>query len=434
MSPEATGFFGLVVLVVLLALRIPVAFAMFAVGLAGVAYLNSPSSALSLLASETFTLASSAELVVIPLFILMGNVATEAGMSRRLYDAAYAWIGPIRGGLASATVLGCAGFAALSGSSVASALTMGRVSLAEMARFDYSPRLSTGAVAAGGTLGILIPPSTGFVLYAILTRESIGRLFLAGVLPGLLLTLLFILTIYVLTLLRPGLGPPGPASPWRARAGASFGALPILSIVLITIGGIYLGIFSPVEAAAVGAGLAILGGVLERSLSFSGFLDALKDSVATTATVMLILIAAHVIGPFLALSHIPTVVGEALTALDVGRYGVLALILACYLVLGCFLEGFAMLVLTMPIFFPVITSLGFDPIWFGVVVVLTLEIGLITPPVGVNVFIVKSVAPDVPLGEIFAGVAPFLVAMVLTVVILTLFPQIALFLPEQMIG
>ena len=434
MSPEVAGLTGLAVLLALLALRIPVAFAMFLVGLAGLSYLDSPSSALSLLASETFTLASSAELVVIPLFILMGNVATEAGMSRRLYDAAYAWIGPIRGGLASATVLGCAGFAALSGSSVASALTMGRVSLSEMARFGYSPRLSTGAVAAGGTLGILIPPSTGFVLYAILTRESIGRLFLAGVIPGLLLTLLFVLTIYVLTLIRPRLGPPGPLQPWRQRARASLGALPILSIVLITIGGIYLGIFSPVEAAAVGAGLAIAGGILERSLTVRGFIDALKDSVSTTATVMLILIAAHVIGPFLALSHIPALVGDLLTGLDVGRYGVLALILLSYLVLGCFLEGFAMLVLTMPIFFPVITELGFDPVWFGVVVVLTLEMGLITPPVGVNVFIVKSVAPEIPLGTIFAGVAPFLLAMVVTVVILTLFPQLALFLPATMIG
>ena len=434
MSAGVTGLIGLVVLLVLLALRVPVAFAMFLVGLAGVSYLSSPSAALSTLSSETFNLASSAELVVIPLFILMGNVATEAGMSRRLYDAAYAWIGPIRGGLASATVLGCAGFAALSGSSVASALTMGRVSLSEMARFDYSPRLSTGAVAAGGTLGILIPPSTGFVLYAILTRESIGRLFLAGVIPGLLLTFLFIVTIYVLTLIWPRLGPPGPVQPWRSRARASLGALPIMSIVLITIGGIYMGIFSPVEAAAVGAGLAMLGGVLGRTLTFSGFVEALKDSVSTTATVMLILIAAHVIGPFLALSHIPAMVGEFLTGLDVGRYGVLALILLCYLVLGCFLEGFAMLVLTMPIFFPVITSLGFDPIWFGVVVVLTLEMGLITPPVGVNVFIVKSVAPEVPLGTIFAGVAPFLLAMVVTVVILTLFPQLALFLPNTMIG
>jgi len=434
MSPGWAGLLGLAALFVMLALRVPVAFAMFAVGIVGVTALSGMTGALSLLSSETFTLASHAELVVIPLFILMGNVATESEMSRKLYDAAYAWIGSIRGGLASATVVGSAGFAALSGSSVASALTMGRVSLAEMKRFNYSPRLSTGAVAAGGTLGILIPPSTGFVLYAILTRESIGRLFLAGVIPGLLLTLLFILTIWLLAFFRPGLGPRGPVTTWGEKFSASTGAVPILSIVLITIGGIYLGIFSPVEAAAVGAGLTILGGVVSRKLSLTGFVNALKDSVSTTATVMLILIAAHVIGPFFALSHIPTYVGDFLTSLDVGPYGLLALILLTYLILGCFMEGFAMLVLTMPIFFPVITALGFDPIWFGVVVVMTLEMGLITPPVGINVFIVKSVAPDVPLREIFIGVAPFLIAMIVTVILITLFPKLVLLLPDTMIG
>lgn len=434
MTPELTGLLGVGGILVLLALRIPVAFAMFAVGLAGLAYLNSPTAALNLLASETFTLTTNPALIVIPLFILMGNVATECGMSRSLYDAAYAWIGSIRGGLASATVVGCAGFAALSGSSVASALTMGRVSLSEMNRFGYAPRLSTGAVAAGGTLGILIPPSTGFVIYAILTQESIGRLFLAGVVPGLLLTFLFVCTIWGIARLRPDQAPPGPPTAWPEKARRTLGAAPILGIVMLTIGGIYFGIFSPVEAAACGAALAIVFAVLGRSLSLEGFRRALFDSISTTATVMLILIAAHVVGPFFALSHLPEVVGGFLTGLEVGRYGVLAAILACYLVLGCFLEGFSMMVLTMPIFFPVILQLGFDPIWFGVIVVLTLEMGLITPPVGVNVFIVKSVAPDVPLGEIFLGVAPFLLAMVVAVLLLTLFPALALFLPQTMIG
>jgi tripartite ATP-independent transporter DctM subunit len=331
-------------------------------------------------------------------------------------------------------VIGCAGFAALSGSSVASALTMGRVSLSEMKRFNYSPRLSTGAVAAGGTLGILIPPSTGFVIYAILTRESIGRLFLAGVLPGLLLTFMFVMSIWILTFFKPELGPPGPATTWRDKIKASIGALPIMVIVLMTIGGIYSGIFSPVEAAAVGVGLTIVGGTLAGSLNIAKFVNALKDSVSTTATVMLILIAAHVIGPFLALSHMPTFVGEFLTSLDIGRYGILALILITYLVLGCFMEGFAMMVLTLPIFFPVIVSLGFDPIWFGVVVVMVLEMGLITPPVGINVFIVKSVAPDVPLKEIFIGVLPFLIAMIIAMIFIVMFPAIALYLPNTMIG
>ncbi|AXS42188.1 TRAP transporter large permease [Breoghania sp. L-A4] len=434
MSTGIVGGLGMLALLVLLVLRMPVAFAMFTVGFIGVTVLGSFSSALSLLASETFTLSSNPELIVVPLFILMGNVATETGMSRRLYDAAYAIIGSVRGGLASATIIGCGGFAALCGSSVASALTMGRVSLAEMDRYGYDPKLSTGAVAAGGTLGILIPPSTGFVVYAILTQQSIGRLFLAGVIPGLLLAALFIVMITILSFAIPGYGPSGPRTSLREKSTALIGAVPILGIVLLTIGGIYGGIFSPVEAAAVGTGLVITFGVVTRDLTLDAFWRAIKESVTTTATVMLILIAAHMLNPFLALSHIPQAIGEFLGQLDIGPYGVLLLILACYLVLGCFLEGFAMLVLTMPVFFPVITALGFDPIWFGVIVVLTLEMGLISPPIGVNVFIVKSVAKAVPLRDIFIGVMPFWLMMIVALLLLVIFPQIALYLPNTMIG
>ncbi len=434
MSGGTIGLIGVAVLLLLLALRLPVAFAMFLVGFAGIWVLNGWNAAMGLLASETFTLASSPELVVIPLFILMGNVASSTGMSRQLYDAAYSIVGQFRGGLASATVIGCGGFAALSGSSVASALTMGKVSLVEMERFNYDPRLSTGVVAAGGTLGILIPPSTGFVIYAILTEQSIGRLFLAGVVPGLLLLALFVLLITVLCALRPHYGPPGPRTSLAEKGRALGGAAPIMAVILLTIGGIYGGLFSPVEAAAVGAGLVMLYGVLTRSLTLGAMRDAGRDSVVTTATVMLILIAAHLINPFLALSHIPEVVGDALAALNLGTLGTLAVILAVYMVLGCFLEGFAMLVLTLPIFFPVILELGIDPIWFGVLVVLTLEMGLISPPVGLNVFIVKSVAPQVALGQIFRGVAPFWLAMLVALAILVAFPQLSLYLPSKMIN
>jgi tripartite ATP-independent transporter DctM subunit len=331
-------------------------------------------------------------------------------------------------------VIGCGGFAALSGSSVAAALTMGKVSLAEMDRFNYDPRLSTGVVAAGGTLGILIPPSTGFVIYAILTQESIGRLFLAGVLPGLLLLAMFVLTVSILCRLNPEMGPAGPRTTTAEKMAALAGALPILLVIFLTIGGIYGGLFSPVEAAAVGAGLVVLFGALMGHLTLRGLWNAASSSVVTTATVMLILIAAHMINPFLALSHIPQALGELLGGLALPTLAVLALILACYLVLGCFLEGFAMLVLSMPIFFPVIQQLGIDPIWFGVLVVLTLEMGLISPPVGVNVFIVKSVAPNVPLGQIFIGVIPFWIAMFVTLVILVMFPWIVLILPNTMVG
>lgn len=432
MTIGAIGLLGIAVLLILLILRIPVAFAMFLVGFLGIWQLNGWNAAMGLLASETFTLASNPELVIIPLFILMGNVATVTGMSRQLYDAAYAVIGQVRGGLASATVIGCGGFAALSGSSVASALTMGKVSLREMDRFDYDPRLSTGVVAAGGTLGILIPPSTGFVIYAILTEQSIGRLFLAGVLPGLLLLSAFILTITIMCWARPALGPAGPQTTMDEKSRKLLGALPILVVILLTIGGIYAGLFSPTEAAGVGAGLVILYGGVTRTLSIRAFWEAAKDSIVTTATVMLILIAAHMINPFLALSHIPTVVGEFLAGLEAGTIGTLVVILFVYLVLGCFLEGFAMLVLTLPIFFPVIVDLGIDPIWFGVLVVLTLEMGLISPPVGINVFIVKSVAPSVELGTIFRGVLPFWLAMIGTLAVLIAFPQISLILPDTM--
>jgi tripartite ATP-independent transporter DctM subunit len=311
---------------------------------------------------------------------------------------------------------------------------MGKVALAEMDRFDYNPKLSTGVVAAGGTLGILIPPSAGFVVYAILTEQSIGRLFLAGVFPGLLLLTLFVIAITLLCWLRPGFGPSGPRTELREKARALIGAGPIVAVIIVTIGGIYRGIFSPVEAAAVGAGLVMALGFVTRKLSLAALWLATKDSILTTATVMLILIAAHLLNPFLALSHIPQFVGETITGLDLSVYTILTLILVIYLVLGCFLEGFAMMVLTLPIFFPIIIQLGIDPIWFGVLVVLTLEMGLISPPVGINVFVVKSVARDVPLGTIFAGVLPFWITMLVALAILVTFPQIALFLPNQMIN
>ncbi len=432
MTGTATGLIGIAALMILLMLRIPVAFAMFLVGFLGISALNGMSSAFNLLASESFTLASSPELVVIPLFILMGNITAATGMSRQLYDAAYALVGSIRGGLASATIIGCGGFAALSGSSVASALTMGQVALDQMDRFKYSQRLSTGAVAAGGTLGILIPPSTGFVIYAILTEQSIGRLFLAGVLPGILLLTLFVLAITLICIIRPEFGPPGPRTSLPEKTLAFLKAVPILGVIALTIGGIYGGFFSPVEASAVGAGAVMLITLFRRTLTLRIFIEALRGSVVTTATVMLILIAAHMINPFLALSHIPTAVGLFIDGLGLGPMAVLSIILLIYLVLGTFLEGFAMLVLTLPIFFPIVTGMGIDPIWFGVLVVLTLEMGLISPPVGLNVFIVKSVAPKVPLSEIFLGVIPFWIMMLVTIIILMSFPQIALMLPNAM--
>lgn len=426
------GLFGMVAMLLMLLMRLPVAFTMFLVGFFGIAFLNGWNSAWSLLASETFTLASSPELIVIPLFIFMGNIASKSGMSSKLFDAAYAIVGSMRGGLASATILGCGGFAALSGSSVASALTMGKVALTEMDRFDYHKRLSSGVVAAGGTLGILIPPSTGFVIYAILTEQSIGRLFLAGILPGVLLTLLFILIITIICTIDPKYGPSGPETSLSEKMLAIRNAAPIFLVVLVTIGGMYAGIFSPVEASAVGAVIVLILALINGSISINNVFEASRDAVVTTATVMLILIAAHLINPFIALSNLPDLAEEILLSFNFGTYGTLILILFIYLILGCFLEGFAMLVLTLPIFFPIIQTLEIDPIWFGVLVVITLEMGLISPPVGINVFIVKSVARDTELADIFRGVLPFWCMMLLCIGILITFPQISLLLPNTM--
>jgi tripartite ATP-independent transporter DctM subunit len=432
MTPTAVGLIGMLALLVLLFARMPIGLAMALVGGAGVAILNSPEAALNSLGSFPYSHAAVQAFAVIPLFVLMGNFAAASGMGKDLYAAAYAWLGHRRGGLASATVLACAGFAALSGSSVASAVTMGRVCLPEMRRYAYDPRLATGVIAAGGTLGILIPPSTVLVVYALLTEESIGRLFLAGFLPGLLLTLLFILTIMLVCAFRPGFGPPGQKLPLREQLAALGGAAPFLLVVVATIGGIYAGVFTVNEAAAVGALLTMVHAMWRRTLGLAALTDALLQTVRTTAMVFLILIGAHIFSPFLALSRIPVDLANALVAMELPALGVLAVLLVAYVVMGMFLEGFAMMVLTVPIVFPIISALGIDPVWFGIFMVIVLEMGLISPPVGINVFVVKGIAEDVPMGRIFAGIMPFWFAMLLCVLILAAFPQIAMILPNTM--
>ena len=434
MSATAVGAIGIVALFVLLALRMPVAMTMLIIGFFGTWAINGLPAALSTLGGEAFEISSTTALIVAPLFVLMGNIAGVSGMSRDLYDAAYAWIGHRRGGLASATIGGCAGFAAMSGSSIASAITMGRVALPQMKRYNYDDSLATGAVAAGGTLGILIPPSTGMIIYAILTEQSIGRLFMAGVLPGILLTVLFLISIYIVTKRRPEAGPPGPRATMAEKLGSLRRAGVIVLIVVVTIGGLYLGFWTPVEAAGVGAFLTFAMACFRKSLNRGNLRFVVLQTLQTTGTVFMILIGAFVFIPFMALTQIPSNIVEFLVGLDVGTLGILIIILTTYVALGTFLEGLAMLVLTLHIVFPTIIELGVDPIWFGVVVVITLEMGLISPPVGVNVFVVKSVAPDVPMGTIFRGIWPFWLAMAVCLAILIAFPQIALFLPNTMFG
>lgn len=432
MADLTIGVLGFVALFALMVLRTPVAFAMLLTGFFGTWIVEGLRRAGALMMTETYGAVANYSLIVVPMFILLGNVASEAGFSRGLYDAAHSWVGRLRGGLASASVIGCAAFSAVSGSSVATAVTIGKVALPEMKRLGYGPALSTGSIAAGGTLGFLIPPSTGFVIYAILTEESIGRLFMAGILPGILMMSLFMLAIWIVTLRDPNAGPRGPSVPLGRRFALLLRAMPLICVIVVSIGGIYLGVFTPVEASGIGASLTILVAFATRSLSFAGLRRAVMETVSTSAMLYMIVIGANVLNPFLALTGVPAGLEAGLESLGLGAYGTLVVILLSYVILGMFLDGLAMLVITIPIYFPVITALGFDPIWFGVIAVIVIEMGMITPPVGLNVFVVRNVADDVALTTIFRGVMPFMVAMIACLILIVLFPQVALLIPNSM--
>ncbi|MEM7472946.1 MAG: TRAP transporter large permease [Pseudomonadota bacterium] len=450
-SMTLLGILGLLSLFILLALRMPVALSMLAVGLVGTVVANANQFisvgmssdqawarglriAYSNLSGETFEAASNFNLLVIPMFVLMGTLAGVSGMSNDLFTMAYRWMGHMKGGLASATVAACAGFAALSGSSLASAVTMGRVALPEMKRYKYADSLATGSVAAGGTLGFLIPPSGGMIIYAVLTEQSIGRLFMAGVFPGIILTLLFIGAIYFTVLRKPEAGPPGERSSWPERKEALFKAAPILAVVVVTIGGMYTGFFTPVEASSVGAFFTFVVAAMRRSLNPTAIKTVILQTMNATATVFLIIIGAFVFIPFMSLTEVPAQLVTLLTSLPIGDYGVLFIIILVYIFLGMFLESMAMLVLTIPVVIPIAIGLEWDLIWFGIIVVIVLEMGMISPPVGINVFIVKSIAPEVPMGQIFRGIWPFWFAMAIMILLLIVFPQIALFLPQTLVG
>jgi tripartite ATP-independent transporter DctM subunit len=451
MSVVLVGVIGLVIMFTLMALRLPVAIAMLATGFVGTAAANAakfisfgmPDAlawergwriAFSNLSGETFEAASNYNLLVIPMFVLMGNIAGASGMSADLFKAAYRWMGHLRGGLASATVTACAGFAALSGSSLASAVTMGRVALPAMRNYRYDDSLATGAVAAGGTLGFLIPPSGGMIIYAVLTEQSIGRLFMAGVIPGIILTGLFIAAIMLIVARNPEAGPRGEVVSWNEKLRSLYEAIPILLVVALTIGGMYTGFFTPVEASTVGAFLAFVVAAVRRRLDRRKLRDIVLQTMSATATIFLILIGAFVFIPFMSITEIPAHIVTGLTSLPIGNLGVLLVIILAYLVLGMFLDTMAMLVLTIPVVIPIAIGLEWDLIWFGVIVVIALEMGMISPPVGINVFIVKSIAPDVPMRRIFAGIWPFWFAMLAMILLLVALPDLALFLPRQVVG
>ena len=450
-SMTLLGILGLLALFVLLALRFPVALSMLAVGFVGTIIANANTFigigmdadqawsrglniAFSNLSGEAFEAASEFNLLVIPMFVLMGTLAGASGMSNDLFTAAYRLLGHLRGGLASATIAACAGFAALSGSSLASAVTMGRVALPEMKRYKYADSLATGSVAAGGTLGFLIPPSGGMIIYAVLTEQSIGRLFMAGVFPGIILTLLFIGAIYFTVSRNPAAGPPGERATQEERMESVWRSVPILAVVFITIGGMYTGFFTPVEASSVGAFLTFVVALARRSLNWEKSRVVILQTMNATATIFMIIIGAFVFIPFIALTEVPADLVAVLTSWPIGELGILLVIILAYIFLGMFLETIAMLVLTIPVVIPIALALDWDLIWFGIILVIVLEMGMISPPVGINVFIVKSLVPQVPMGQIFRGIWPFWFAMIAMIGLLVLFPQIALYLPETLTG
>ena len=423
---------GFAVVLALAFLGVPLGYVLLLVGIGGFATLRGIDPALSMAGQQIIHIATNHELSVLPLFCLMGSFIHRSRMSEDLYDAANAFVGHRRGGLAMATIAACAGFAAVSGSSVATAATMSRVAMPPMRRYRYADSLAAGAIAAGGTLGILIPPSVPMVIYGLLTETDIGRLFIAGILPGLLLTALFMLSIYAVVAIRPGWGPSGERVPWRGRLRTLWKVWAILTLFLIVLGGIYLGVFTPTEAAAIGATGAFAFTLGRGAFSIGETFGALVEAARITAMLFVVLFGALTFSNFITLSGMVSQLVAWLEALNLSPLGVVAMMCVIYLILGAVFDSLAMLLLTVPIFFPIVTSLGLDPIWFGIVVIIVIEAGLISPPIGINVFVVQSVLPDVSLWRIYAGVWPFLLAMIAALALVLVFPSISLFLPGPM--
>jgi C4-dicarboxylate transporter DctM subunit len=431
MTPETTGLIGILVLLLLFVLGVPVGFAMAMVGVAGFCYLVTPSAGLSLLARDFFNTFASYSLTVIPFFMLMGALAYSTGMSRRLYDTSYKVFGAMKGGLVISTIAGCAGFAAICGSTSATTAAMGRVALPEMKRYGYDDSLATGSIAASGSLGIMIPPSSIFIVYSILTEQSIGKLFIAGVLPGIMLAVLFIITVIIIMQFKPHLAPAGRKTTLVEKITGMNNVLEIAVIFVFVMAGLFLGWFSAMQAGSIGAAAVLVLGVARRQLNWQGFIDAIKDTLKITCQVMIIVAGAFVFGHFMAVTKIPLSLVDWVGGLSLPPMVIMGMIILMYLAGGCFMDSLAMISLTVPVVFPLVMSLNFDPIWFGVIIVLVTEMGVITPPVGVNVYVIKGVARDVPLESIFKGVFPFLLAMVVAAVILLFVPQIATFLPNM---
>ena len=431
MSPETIGYLSIFFLLVLLSLRMYIGLAMALMGFLGYAYLEGFGSALSVVGAVPFSAIGDEVVAAVPLFILMGVIVSNTGISRDLYYTSHKWLGQRKGGLAMATVLACGGFAAVSGSSMAAAATMGKMAIPEMERYKYSPRLSAGTVAAGGTIGILIPPSMGFILYGIITEESVGRLFMAGIIPGILEILFYIGVIFILCSIKPELGPAGPKTSFREKIISLKKTWSPLCLFFLVIGGIYGGWFTPTEAGAIGACGAIIISAASRQLTFKGLNTSMLEAAKTTGMMVILISGAYILMKLMAISQLPFDLANFIGGLSLAPMTILMLIVLLYIILGMFLDIYAAILLTLPILFPVVTSLGFDPIWYGVIMVRVMEVGLITPPMGLNVFILRSVT-DIPIQTIYMGIVPFIIADILHIALLITFPAISLFIPNSM--
>lgn len=421
---------GLAVLLGLSFLRIPIAFAMAAVGFVGMALVGNLGGAMANVGQTAFDAAINYELSVVPLFVLMGNFVTRARLSAELYSASNAFLGHRRGGLAMATIVACGGFSAICGSSLATAATMAKVAMPSMRKYGYDDGLAAGSIAAGGTLGILIPPSVLLVIYGILTQTSIGKLFAAGIIPGLVGIMFYLGAVRAVIAMKPSLGPAGERQDWPQRWKELSRVWGVILLFAIVMGGIYGGVFSPTEAAGIGAFGAFLFALARRALTWRTFYDVLMESAATTAMLFTVLIRALLFANFINLTDFPTTLLEIAGQYRETPWLVIAAILVIYVLLGCVFESLSMILLTVPIFFPLVLELGYDPIWFGIVVVVVTEISLITPPVGLNVFVLRGVLPDVSTSTIFRGVTPFWIADLFRLAIIVAIPALSLWLPS----
>jgi len=429
-DPLLVGVTAFLVLVFLLAITVPIGVAMMLCGVGGLAMIIGLVPSLSLFGTTVMQSVVTYDLSIIPLFILMGALASRSGLSQELYDAFNAWLGGFRGGLALATVGACGAFAAICGSSVATAATMSKVALPEMKKYRYSDSMATGSVAAGGIIGILIPPSVILVLYGLLTESSIGDLFIAGFLPGILTILVVMIVISIVTRLHPESGPAGEKSTWKQKLNATLKTWAIMALFATVIGGIYFGVFTPTEAAGVGAFGALFIAFSRKRLNREMMKETLLETGQTSAMIFTILIGAITLNNLVIFSGLANALADFVSGLDLSPASVMLIILLMYLIMGCFLDALAMILLTVPIFYPIVLDLGYDPIWFGIIVVMVVELGLITPPIGMNVFVIKGMVQSVPLVSIYKGVLPFVIGQMLLIIAVFLIPDIALWLPE----